>query len=235
MARCLLIYRFFTLILALLFFLFPLALRGEAQQRPFIVLLDPAHGGEDSGVVYDSFKEKEFTLQLALAIREEARKIPGLQISLTREDDKKVPVDARRKVAGTVKADCLLSLHANAGFGTKAGGYEIYFPGFEAVPHGNGDSKAIVDDMAKNKSLNDSVLFFQHMQAALETVFSRKSRGLREAPVPLLAGLYIPALAVEIGFATTTDDRKLLTDPEKRKAVAAAVARGLGEYARKVR
>jgi N-acetylmuramoyl-L-alanine amidase len=234
MVRQVPIHRLFVLFLLLSVFLLSVV-PGVAEQRPFVVLLDPAHGGDDSGVVHDSFKEKEFTLQLARAIREEAKKIPGLQVSLTRDDDKKAVIAMRKKAASTVKADCILSLHANAGFGVKASGYEMYFPGFDAAAVGSGGSTAIIKDMDRNKSLNDSVLFSQYMQAALDTVLSRKGRGLREAPVPLLTGLAVPGLAVEIGFATTPEDRKFLMDSVKRKELAAAVARGLGEFSRKAK
>ena len=84
--------------------------------------------------------------------------------------------------------------------------------------------------MARNKSLNDSVRLAQQIQSGLETVLPRKGRGLRDAPSPLLDGLTIPGLVVEIGFATHPDDRKKLTEPETQKAIANAVVKGLQNY-----
>jgi len=129
-----------------------------------------------------------------------------------------------------MKADCLLSLHVNAGFGKKSTGYEIYFPGFRQVASGGGESSPIIKDMARNKSLNDSVRLAQQIQSGLETVFPRKGRGLRDAPSPLLDGLTIPGLVVEIGFATHTEDRKKLTEPETQRAIASAMVKGLQDY-----
>ncbi len=229
----LMIYRLFLSVAVVAMLLFPLAESGRSQSREFVVLLDAAHGGDDNGVVSDSFKEKELTLKFALLIREETQKSPGLKVILTRSLDRKVSTAERIRAVGTSKADCLISLHVNAGFGSKASGYEIYFPGFNNNQAGNGDSKAIIKDMTKNKSLNDSVLFSQDMQAALEAVFPRKGRGLREAPFPLLAGLDIPALTLEIGFATNPDDRKLVADEEGQVTVSRAIASGLREYSRK--
>ncbi len=223
------------LFLVIILFVSAIAVPGAAQQRPFVVLLDPAHGGEDTGVAHDSLREKDLTLKLALLIREEARKAPGLQIILTRLTDKNLSTAERKRAAGAAKADCLVSLHVNAGFGNKASGYEIYFPGFDTMTRGNGDSKAIITDMVQNKSLNNSVLFSHHLQAALETVFPRKGRGLRNAPCPLLTDLEIPGLVLEIGFVTNADDRKLVTDEDKQQTIARAVARGLREYSRKAR
>jgi N-acetylmuramoyl-L-alanine amidase len=234
MGRRLTFYRLLVLFFAVVMFLFPLAVKGIAQQRTLVVLLDPAHGGEDKGVVNDSLQEKDLTLQLALLIREESRKTPGIQVILTRSSDKKASIAERARLAVTSKADCLLSLHVNAGFGNKASGYELYFPGFDAAA-GNGDSKTIIRDMVQNKSLNDSVLFSQYLQTALENVFPRKWRGLRDAPCPLLTGLNIPGLVLEIGFLTTSDDLKLISDKSKQQDVAMAIVKGLGEYARRTR
>jgi len=229
----LMIYRLFLSFAVVAMLLFPLAESGRSQSREFVVLLDAAHGGDDNGVINDSLKEKELTLIFARLIREEAQKSPGLKVILTRSQDRNVPTAERIRAVGTAKADCLLSLHVNAGFGGKASGYEIYFPGFNNNQAGKGDSKAIIRDMAKNKSLNDSVLFSQDMQAALEAVFPRKGRGLREAPFPLLAGLDIPALTLEIGFATNPDDRKLVAAEEGQVTISRAIASGLRQYSRK--
>ncbi len=87
--------------------------------------------------------------------------------------------------------------------------------------------------MAKNRSLNDSVRLAQQIQAALETVFPRKGRGLRDAPSPLLSGLTIPGLVVEVGFATNPEERKQLTGEETQRAVARALVKGLRDYFRK--
>jgi N-acetylmuramoyl-L-alanine amidase len=87
--------------------------------------------------------------------------------------------------------------------------------------------------MARNTALNDSVRLAQRIQFALEKVFPRKGRGLRDAPSPLLDGLIIPGLVVEIGFATDPDDRKRLTDEQTQRAVARALVTGLRDYFRK--
>ena len=139
----------------------------------------------------------------------------------------------RIKAAVAAKADCLLSLHVNAGFGKKSGGYEIYFPGFQQAASGGGDSSAIIKDMTRNKSLNDSVRLAQQLQSSLDNLFPRKGRGLRDAPSPLLEGLSIPGLVIEIGFITNSEDRAKLTEPETQRNVARALVKGLQDDLRK--
>jgi len=201
-----------------------------AQQGRYTVLIDPAHGGEDPGVVSDRIREKDLTLNLAPLIRQEAKKTPGLQIQLTRSEDRTVTTADRIKSALAAKPDCLISLHINAGFGKKAAGYEVYFPGFRQGSPGSVETAPIIKDMERNKHLNDSVRLAQRIQASLESVFPRMGRGLREAPNPFLEGLNIPGLVVEVGFATHPEDRKKLTGEEAQRAVARALLKGLQGY-----
>jgi N-acetylmuramoyl-L-alanine amidase len=220
-------YGIFTLIMVL-FAITPFCGLAAPRQNPYLILLDPAHGGEDTGVVSDKLREKDLTLNMALLLRQEGQKISDFQIQLTRSTDRSLTITER-----LAKPDCLVSLHVNAGFGKKATGYEVYFPGFRQVA-GGGDSTTILKDMARNKSLNDSVRLAQQMQSGLETVFPRKGRGLRDAPSPMLEALNIPGVVVEIGFATHPDDRKKMTEQETQKAVAGALLKGLQGYFRKV-
>jgi N-acetylmuramoyl-L-alanine amidase len=214
----------------LLICLNPMAGSGAPRQNPYLIVIDAAHGGEDTGVVSDKLREKDLTLNMALMVREEAQKMPDLHVQLTRSTDREMTIAERVKAVGTMKAECLISFHINAGFGKKATGYEIYFPGFRQTASEGGDSSPILKDMARNKSLNNSVTLAQEIQSGLETVFPRKGRGLRDAPSPLLDGLAIPGLVVEVGFATHPDDRKKLNDPETQKAIANAIVNGLQKY-----
>jgi N-acetylmuramoyl-L-alanine amidase len=201
-----------------------------APQARHTVLIDPAHGGEETGVVSDKLREKNLNMNLALLIRQEAQKTGSLQVQLVRSADRDMTAAERIKAVNALKPDCVLSLHVNAGFGKKAVGYEVYFPGFRQSVAAGGDSAAIIKDMATNRHLNDSVRLAQQIQAALETVFPRKGRGLRDAPSPLLDGLNIPGLVVEVGFATSAEERKKLTDAETQKAIARALVKGLQDY-----
>jgi N-acetylmuramoyl-L-alanine amidase len=217
------------LLIFLPYCLFP-ATESAAQQIRHTLLVDPAHGGEDPGVVSDNLREKDLTLKLALLVRQEAQKSENLKVQLTRSTDAGMTAAERIKIADAVKPDCLISLHVNAGFGKKATGYELYFPGFRQTVAGGGDSAAILKDMERNKHLNDAVRLAQQIQSSLEKVFPRKGRGLRDAPCPLLDGLNIPGLVVEIGFATNPEDRRAINSNETQQAIARALVRGVQGY-----
>jgi N-acetylmuramoyl-L-alanine amidase len=196
-----------------------------------IVVIDPAHGGDDKGVkLTDDQNEKDITLKIAQALQKE------LQASGNRTADRDVPVAERIKMVQSAGAKMLISLHINAGFGKKAAGYEVYFPGFNTAPivknGGKNGAAGIIKDMAGNKHLNGSVALAQSIMRNLQDLFPRKERGLRDAPVPVLEGLALPAVAVEIGFATNLEDKKIITDEKGQKAVVQALSKSIREFLR---
>jgi N-acetylmuramoyl-L-alanine amidase len=204
----------------------------QATQAKRLVIIDAAHGGADAGVmVTDKIQEKEITLILAQLLQKELAKSPDIQTQLTRTSDKTISNAERMKIVKATSGEVLfISLHVNAGFGNKATGYEIFFPGFKTPATDQNESKAILKDMEQNKYLNGSVRLAQMIQRNMENVFPRKGRGLRDAPMPILGDLSIPAVVLEVGFATNTDDRKKILNEKTQQAIAQALAKGIRDY-----
>ncbi len=136
----------------------------------------------------------------------------------------------RIAAARAAKADVFVSIHVNAGFGKGATGYEMYFPGFEGRVSAAEGEGAILQGMERNRSLNDSVRLAQTLERNMAAVFPRKGRGLRDAPAPVLQGLGIPGIVVEIGFATNPDDGRKLADRSTQNAIARAFSGGIRQY-----
>lgn len=216
----------------LLFFIPSSLLMAQSGQQKRLIIIDAAHGGADGGVIItDKIREKEMTLTLSQLLQKELAKTPGIQVRMTRTSEKTVSLAERLKIVNAAPAEALfISLHVNAGFGKNASGYEIYFPGFKAVPEDKGDSKAILKDMVKNKNLNDSVRFAQTIQRNMENVFPRKGRGLREAPIPILKDLTLTAVILELGFATNTEDRKKMMNEKTQQAIAQALGKSINDF-----
>ena len=222
-----------TCLSLLIFFLILVPiLMVQATQAKRLVIIDAAHGGADAGVmVTDKIQEKEVTLILAQLLQKELAKSPDIQTQLTRTSDKTISNAERMKIVKAASGEVrFISLHVNAGFGNKATGYEIFFPGFKTPATDQNESKAILKDMEQNKYLNDSVRLAQMIQRNMENVFPRKGRGLRDAPMPILGDLSIPAVVLEVGFATNTDDRKKILNEKTQQAIAQALAKGIRDY-----
>lgn len=203
-------------------------LLSHAQRAKHVVVIDAAHGGEDSGVIgIDKAAEKDVTLAIALALQKELSKESNLDIILTRTSDKTLSGDERRKIILNLKPALVLGLHANAGFGKVSSGYELYYPGFKGVPAQAKSAKAV---NAENQYLGDSVKLARLVQKNLDGLFPRKGRGLREATVPLAEGLSLPVLTVELGFMTNPDEKKKLTSGKTQIEIAKALARGIKSF-----
>lgn len=80
---------------------------------PVVVVIDPGHGGENLGGEYEDYTEKDMTLVVAKAMKEELEKYEGVTVYLTREDDRELSLDERCAYAESVGADFLFCLHFN--------------------------------------------------------------------------------------------------------------------------
>lgn len=196
-----------------------------------VVVVDAAHGGKDSGVkITDKTYEKDVTLSLAFMLEAELKRVPGIRVILTRNSDADIGLEDRLRIINNSSADAMISIHVNAGFYREARGFEVYFPGFRHVKVGSGESESIVSDMTRTKYLNDSVRLAQNVLRHLDTVFQKEGRGLREAPIPLLERVTLPAVLVEVGFATNEGNRKKITDPKYQQEIARCLAKAVLEY-----
>lgn len=188
-----------------------------------VVVIDPAHGGRDQGSVgIDKTAEKDVALAVALALQKELMKEKNIEVVLTRNSDKTVSLEERQKNIEKINPALVLSLHANAGFGKAASGFELYYPGLKDA---GASGRA-----AENKYLSDTVKLARLVQKNLDVLFPRKGRGLREAGVPLAEGMTVPVLIVEMGFLTNPDDQEKLTSEKKQAEIAGALAKSIKSF-----
>jgi N-acetylmuramoyl-L-alanine amidase len=202
----------------------------SAGEKKYSIVIDPAHGGDDPGVkITDKIGEKDVTLAIALALQKELNKESNFAIVLTRDSDKSINMGDRRKNISGIKPDIFISLHINSGFGKHANGFELYYPGFKDSGEHQKPNKAGSKDIG-NKYLNDSVRLAQIIQKNLDTLFPRKGRGLREADLPILEGMTIPAVVVEVGFASNPDEKKKLLSANSQFEIAKALAKSIKSF-----
>jgi N-acetylmuramoyl-L-alanine amidase len=223
---------FFSIVIILLVPSFFAEAKGPQGQ--FVVVIDPGHGGKDEGVpVGRNVFEKDITLNIAKVIKKDLEGSKQVMVKLTRVADADLDIGDRVRSAIKTDADLFVSLHVNAGFGKTSTGFEIYFPGFRA-PNVSGEggegSRALVKDLVRTGYLNESARFAQIARRNLEKVFPRMDRGLREGPVLALKALSIPSVVIEIGFSTSRDEKKKLSEDSVQTAVADALSESIREY-----
>ena len=81
--------------------------------RPLVVI-DAGHGGKDPGAGTGSFREKDLTLALAKALRDDLIRNGGVRVALTRDDDTYLVLPERSAIARKLGADLFISIHADS-------------------------------------------------------------------------------------------------------------------------
>ena len=86
---------------------------SESEQNQVVIVIDPGHGGENLGGEYEDYTEKEMTMIVANAMKEELEKYEGITVYMTRTGDQELSLEERCEYAKSVNADFLFCLHFN--------------------------------------------------------------------------------------------------------------------------
>ena len=113
--------------------------RVSADPASFVVVLDPGHGGHDSGAARSysgvTVAEREINLKIALACKAELEK-SGVTVYLTRYDNNTYySLTERAQIAENYGADLFISIHNNSSTNTNASGSEVWVPNSSAYNH----------------------------------------------------------------------------------------------------
>ncbi|MEO0013319.1 MAG: hypothetical protein RLZZ535_1708 [Cyanobacteriota bacterium] len=177
-----------------------------AQDRPRVII-DPGHGGEDSGAVgIDGLQEKDVILPIALDVEEILRK-QNIDVVMTRDTDVFISLEGRTDLANRVKADLFVSIHANSINLSRpdVSGLETYYY----------DSGRRLAELVHWSILNGVDI---------------DDRSIRRARFYVLRHSTMPAVLIEVGFVTGEVDADNLKDPNHRRLMAEAIAKGIVEY-----
>ena len=196
------------------------------------IVIDPGHGGQDSGTssVLRYQHEKDFTLDWARRLGA-LLATNGWQVFLTRNYDTDLSVSNRVVFAEAHKADVFLSLHFNSSApNDQQSGLETYCLTPTGMPstvtRGYNDDAALV--FPNNAFDAQNLQFASLVHRALLQINGRHDRGLRRARyLGVLRGQNRPAILVEGGYLSNPHEARLIADPAYRQRLAEAVAKAL--------
>ena len=175
------------------------------------VILDPGHGGSDTGAVSPhGLPEKDANLRLAKAVRAELEK-RGFRVVMTREDDSFPALYDRPKVAHREQADAFISIHHNA-------------PGYETDPAVT-RYQAVYKWNPLGARLARAIV--ARMSAAVPTL---KSKGVLHANFAVTRNPEIPSCLIEADFVSSPEGESDIWDPARRERQAAAIAEGFADW-----
>lgn len=98
--------------------------------EPYVIVIDPGHGGEKLGAEHDGYTEKEMTMAVARAMKEELEHYENVVVYLTHENDEDMSIKDRAVFARKKNADYLFSLHFNASVNHNLYGAEVWVPAY---------------------------------------------------------------------------------------------------------
>lgn len=90
------------------------ATAAEADATPFVVVLDPGHGGKDYGAIGKVTNEKTINLEVGLKIRKMLAEYSGIEVVMTRSTDTFLSLQERADVANAAKGNLFVSIHVNS-------------------------------------------------------------------------------------------------------------------------
>lgn len=195
------------------------------------VVLDPGHGGNDTGAIgRRKVYEKKVVLDIAKRVREKL-KSSGAAVKLTREKDSDLSLSARTAKARQWDADIFVSIHVNSAHNSHASGIETYVlpaAGFPSTA-GNDDKKTYSGN--KYDETNTLLAYYVHK----EVLGRAKSidRGIRRARFDVLRDAPCPAILVECGFVSNKKEEEKMLQAKYRDNMAEGIAQGILTYMQK--
>lgn len=213
-----------------------------------VVLLDPGHGGTNSGApsIREDIFEKHVTLAMAGALRARLER-KGIQVLLTRTHDEYLTLRQRGRMANELDVDLFVSLHANATENHSHSGYETFILTPDAVDvdsralrHNSGRARpgldartcALLDDIERSTTQARSADLATSIQNNMRELRGKAGdRGVRQDSMHVLLGATMPAVLIEVGFIDHPIEGEELMDPKLRGKMADAIAEAIFVHA----
>lgn len=224
------------------------------DRRP-VVVIDPGHGGLDSGTTgYSAFTEKTIVLDVALALRDKLERTGRYRVVLTRSTDVFVPLGERVRIARNNRAALFVSIHADAlaqGDG-QARGASVYTLSDQAsdadAAHlaekenkadaiagidSSDESSQVADilfDLAQRETKSFSMLFAKTLVGTMKTAARLHKSPIKSAGFRVLKAHDVPSVLVELGYMSSPEDLKHMTSGAWRDKMADAMQTAINDF-----
>jgi N-acetylmuramoyl-L-alanine amidase len=173
------------------------------------ILLDPGHGGMDSGAVAGEYQEKQLALNIGKLLEEELKQ-KGATIYMTREDDRAITLDERVAMILEIQPNLAISLHYNQ---VPSKEYALGSKGVEAYwyhPQSREFAKFMHDYIVKNIDRPSKGVFWKNLALARPTV--------------------APSILLEFGFMSHPEDLEWIVNGYEQQRLAETVANGVVDW-----
>ena len=196
----------------------------------FRVVIDPGHGGKDSGALHSGIIEKELTLDIAQRLAP-LLQAEGFATTLTRATDEYVSLGDRAMMANAQRDCVFVSIHFDEGQRAGASGVTTFYAARQSSTGVQLASWIPFLQRAASVSPNmQSQSLAAFIQQSLVSHTQAVDRGTRTEQFFVIANVRHPAVLIEAGFLTNKDDVSKLTAADYRQQLAAAIGEGIVHY-----
>jgi len=233
---------------------------GHAQPAPpqkngkRIVMIDPGHGGIDSGAVgSEGSEEKHVVLAIADTVRQLLQEHSRIEVRLTRDSDHFIPLYQRVEIAHQHGASLFMSIHADGFTSPDANGASVfalsnrgassamarYLSDKENAADKVGGAQVeqqdhylnqILFDLVQTDTIRNSLTLGKHVLDQIRPVHHLHSEHTEQAAFAVLKSPSIPSVLVETSFITNPREEQLLGTDAFRHKIATAIAGGITRY-----
>ena len=247
--------------LSLMLLMALMAVTAIAAPRRFTLVIDPGHGGHDTGALGAISKEKDINLNVALAFGSYVeRNNPDVRVIYTRKTDVFIPLQERANIANRNKADLFISIHTNAlPNGKIARGFETYTLGMHRAADNldvakrenaviliekdykqryqgfdpNSSESYIMFEFIQGRNMEKSVDLAKMIQGNVCSVANRPDKGVHQAGFLVLRETSMPSCLIELGFITTADEEQSLNNSTTVDNIARGIYLAFNNYKKK--
>ena len=232
--------------------------RAAKAFKPVIVI-DPGHGGMDSGAQKHGTVEKDVVLAFSHALREKLEKSGHYKVLMTRDKDMFIELDERRAFAERASANLFIAVHADYA-GTRAHGATIFTlrdgvakdlqrssksRGGEKVlsaheissaKQASADAGAVTDILAElaerdvDLTRERTNVFSKAVIAEMSESTDMRSEPDQQAAFKVLKTAQFPSVLIELGYVSNRQDAENLQSDEWRDKVADSILTAVENY-----
>jgi N-acetylmuramoyl-L-alanine amidase len=201
------------------------------QNAPFaLVVIDPGHGGQDSGTIKAGMVEKDLALDVAHRLQRILQE-HGVTTLLTRGDDSYVSLQDRATMANNQPQSVFVSIHFDEAGRSAATGIETYYATHPiSLPERVASWLPFLQRTSSDPPNLESQSLAASIQESLVAHTQAANRGTRPQQFFVIANVRYPAVLVEGGFLTNKDDVAKLANADYREQMAAGIADGIVRY-----
>ena len=171
-----------------------------------VVVIDPGHGGLDTGALRGLTLEKDLTLSIAQKVKTILKEAGMKKVLMTRYEDKTLSLEERVEYANKKDADIYVSIHINASVKSEIKGIETHY----YTQSGYKVAQVIHEELLDNVDAED--------------------RGLFKSKFYVINHTKAPAVLLELGFISNEQERSSLTSEKRQTDSAQAIADGIINY-----